>query len=345
MLMPGMLTDEEMAALDQARGPEFDRLFLTGMIRHHQGAIDMVDVLFKSYGAAQDETVFKFASDVYADQSIEIDRMHKMLENRGSHENPGHRRPSIADLIAAMTLGSPACGEFARRCWRVAAPRAEPRRRQRRRRRGAAAASPRRRRQQPAPPAAAGAARSAGRACRRCGRAAAAAPAAGRGGRGTPPPPPPPPPAVMPKPVTPIVSATAPTPDPRVGLKAGPLGRRRRRRGTCAWSRRRRRPGRSLGATHSDLAFTRQVRDPGQLQRLRDLRHLEPVEAGAGADVSLPRVAERRLGLQEPAVHVVGGDQQPRRLRLRRRARAGQQDARARHPHVRHRATSSIRSS
>jgi uncharacterized protein (DUF305 family) len=81
MLMPGMLTDEEMAALDAARGPVFDRLFLTGMIKHHQGAIDMVDVLFKSYGAAQDETVFKFASDVHADQSIEIDRMHEMLEN------------------------------------------------------------------------------------------------------------------------------------------------------------------------------------------------------------------------------------------------------------------------
>jgi uncharacterized protein (DUF305 family) len=80
MLMPGMLTDEEMAALDRARGPEFDRLFLTGMIKHHQGAIDMVDVLFKAYGAAQDETVFRFASDVYADQSTEIDRMNKMLE-------------------------------------------------------------------------------------------------------------------------------------------------------------------------------------------------------------------------------------------------------------------------
>jgi uncharacterized protein (DUF305 family) len=83
MLMPGMLTDEEMAALDRARGPEFDRLFLTGMIKHHQGAIDMVDVLFKAYGAAQDEMVFKFASDVYADQSIEIDRMNEMLENGG----------------------------------------------------------------------------------------------------------------------------------------------------------------------------------------------------------------------------------------------------------------------
>src|SRR5499427_7938536 len=82
MLMPGMLTDEEMAELDKARGPEFDRLFLIGMIKHHQGAIDMVDVLFKSYGAAQDETVFKFASDVYADQSTEINRMNEMLGNR-----------------------------------------------------------------------------------------------------------------------------------------------------------------------------------------------------------------------------------------------------------------------
>jgi len=79
MLMPGMLTDEEMAQLDKARGSDFDRLFLVGMIKHHQGAIDMVDVLFKSYGAAQDETVFRFASDVYADQGTEIERMEKML--------------------------------------------------------------------------------------------------------------------------------------------------------------------------------------------------------------------------------------------------------------------------
>ena len=86
MLMPGMLTDQDMAALDRARGPEFDRLFLLGMIKHHQGAIDMVDVLFKAYGAAQDETVFKFASDVYADQSIEIDRMNQMLEGGGRPE-------------------------------------------------------------------------------------------------------------------------------------------------------------------------------------------------------------------------------------------------------------------
>ena len=79
-LNPRQITDEQMAALDRARGPEFDRLFLQGMIRHHQGAIDMVDVLFKSYGAAQDETVFKFANDVQSDQAIEIQRMKQMLD-------------------------------------------------------------------------------------------------------------------------------------------------------------------------------------------------------------------------------------------------------------------------
>ena len=79
MLMPGMLSDEEMAALDKSRGSDFDRLFLVGMIKHHQGAIDMVDVLNKSYGAAQDETIFKFSNDVFADQSIEIERMTQML--------------------------------------------------------------------------------------------------------------------------------------------------------------------------------------------------------------------------------------------------------------------------
>ena len=83
MLMPGMLSDEEMAALDKARGPEFDRLFLIGMIKHHQGAIDMVDVLFKAYGAAQDDVIYKFASDVFADQSTEIEVMHRMLETVG----------------------------------------------------------------------------------------------------------------------------------------------------------------------------------------------------------------------------------------------------------------------
>jgi uncharacterized protein (DUF305 family) len=82
MLMPGMMSDDEMAALEKSRGPEFDRLFLEGMIRHHQGAIDMVDKLFKSYGAAQDETVFRFASDVQADQNIEINVMKDLLDRK-----------------------------------------------------------------------------------------------------------------------------------------------------------------------------------------------------------------------------------------------------------------------
>jgi uncharacterized protein (DUF305 family) len=79
LLMPGMLSPEEMAALDKARGSEWDRLFLIGMIKHHEGAITMVDDLFASYGALQDDDVYKFASDIYADQSTEIERMQKML--------------------------------------------------------------------------------------------------------------------------------------------------------------------------------------------------------------------------------------------------------------------------
>jgi len=92
MLMPGMLTAEEMAALDRARGPEFDRLFLLGMIKHHQGAIDMVDTLLKSHGAAQDETVFRFANDVQVDQEIEINVMKDMLEQIGKIGDASARR-------------------------------------------------------------------------------------------------------------------------------------------------------------------------------------------------------------------------------------------------------------
>lgn len=79
-LMPGMLTDAQLKQLDAARGVEFDRLFLTFMIQHHAGAIVMVDQLFGSQGAGQDETIFRFASDVYADQTTEIDRMQQMLD-------------------------------------------------------------------------------------------------------------------------------------------------------------------------------------------------------------------------------------------------------------------------
>jgi uncharacterized protein (DUF305 family) len=79
MLMPGMLSPEEMAALDKARGPEWDRLFLLGMIKHHEGALKMVDDLFETHGALQGDDLFKFASDIYADQTTEIDFMQQML--------------------------------------------------------------------------------------------------------------------------------------------------------------------------------------------------------------------------------------------------------------------------
>ena len=87
MLMPGMLTAAQMGQLDAARGPEFDRLFLTFMIQHHRGAVSMVKELFGSYGAAQDETVFKFASDVNVDQTTEIARMQAMLATLSSGLN------------------------------------------------------------------------------------------------------------------------------------------------------------------------------------------------------------------------------------------------------------------
>jgi uncharacterized protein (DUF305 family) len=79
-LMPGMLNAEQLGRLDQARGTEFDRLFLTLMIQHHQGAITMVETLLGSHGAAQDDNVWKFASDVNADQTTEIEFMGKMLD-------------------------------------------------------------------------------------------------------------------------------------------------------------------------------------------------------------------------------------------------------------------------
>jgi len=76
--MPGMLTAEQLAQLDAARGTEFDRLFLTFMIQHHQGAITMVNELFAK-GGGEEEVAYRFASDVFADQTTEIDRMQKML--------------------------------------------------------------------------------------------------------------------------------------------------------------------------------------------------------------------------------------------------------------------------
>ena len=80
MTMPGLLTRDQLQQLDRARGAEFDRLFLTFMIQHHRGAVTMVQQLFATPRAAQDETVFKFANDVSVDQSTEIRRMEGMLD-------------------------------------------------------------------------------------------------------------------------------------------------------------------------------------------------------------------------------------------------------------------------
>jgi uncharacterized protein (DUF305 family) len=79
-LMPGMLTQEEMARLGEVNGRDFDRLFLESMIRHHEGALLMVEQLFAQPGAGQDSEIFSFASDVDADQRMEIQRMGTMLK-------------------------------------------------------------------------------------------------------------------------------------------------------------------------------------------------------------------------------------------------------------------------
>ncbi|MDH3223433.1 MAG: DUF305 domain-containing protein [Gemmatimonadota bacterium] len=80
MHMPGMLTAEQLEELEGARGADFDRLFLTYMIQHHEGAVTMVHELFATDGAAQDDLVFKMASDIQVDQTTEIARMKMMLE-------------------------------------------------------------------------------------------------------------------------------------------------------------------------------------------------------------------------------------------------------------------------
>jgi len=80
MMMPGMLTEEQMAQLRAAKGAEFDRLFLEGMIRHHEGALTMVKNLLGTPGAAQAPEVFTFASEADADQRAEIKRMRSVLD-------------------------------------------------------------------------------------------------------------------------------------------------------------------------------------------------------------------------------------------------------------------------
>jgi len=85
-LMPGMLTFEQMDALREAKGAEFDKLFLTGMIQHHNGALIMVKDLFDTAGAGQDAELFNFATDVDSGQRAEIRIMRSMLEKKSLKE-------------------------------------------------------------------------------------------------------------------------------------------------------------------------------------------------------------------------------------------------------------------
>jgi uncharacterized protein (DUF305 family) len=80
MLMPGMLTPQQMTELTKARGAQFDHLFLTGMIQHHGGALTMVEDLFNTPGAGQDPVLFDFATDIVSTQSAEIQIMRGMLD-------------------------------------------------------------------------------------------------------------------------------------------------------------------------------------------------------------------------------------------------------------------------
>jgi uncharacterized protein (DUF305 family) len=86
MLMPGMLTEKQMDALKKAKGEEFDRLFLTGMIQHHGGALIMVKDLFDTAGAGQDAELFNFATDVDSGQRAEIRIMQTMLGEKPLEE-------------------------------------------------------------------------------------------------------------------------------------------------------------------------------------------------------------------------------------------------------------------
>jgi uncharacterized protein (DUF305 family) len=86
MLMPGMLTPKQMEALKKAKGAEFDQLFLTGMIQHHNGALIMVKDLFDTAGAGQDAELFNFATDVDSGQRAEIRIMQNMLREKSLEE-------------------------------------------------------------------------------------------------------------------------------------------------------------------------------------------------------------------------------------------------------------------
>ena len=137
-LMPGMLTPEEMARLAAAKGAEFDRLFLEGMIKHHGGALTMVKELFATPGAGQESEIFAFASDVEADQRMEIERMGAMLAEGAAEMKSVAARLSGVSAVACwrsprrVGAQEQAAGRARQRSARRAEGRAARRRRRRR---------------------------------------------------------------------------------------------------------------------------------------------------------------------------------------------------------------------
>ena len=101
--MPGMLTPEQMEAVRKAKGAEFDRLFLAGMIQHHGGALTMVKDLFDTAGAGQDAELFNFATDVDTGQRAEIRIMQSMLDKNSRGETM-NRVPSFLFFVAMSAI-------------------------------------------------------------------------------------------------------------------------------------------------------------------------------------------------------------------------------------------------
>ena len=109
--MPGMLSEAEMAALAAANGTEFDRLYLESMIDHHQGALDMVEMLLEQPGSAQEPLLYEFTTEVTADQTAEIERMDAVLASLNPDPRvglaPGFRDAGEAALNMKLVASLP----------------------------------------------------------------------------------------------------------------------------------------------------------------------------------------------------------------------------------------------
>ena len=104
VMMPGMLSTEEMARLAAARGDAFDRLFLELMIKHHEGALTMVKELYATAGAGQESEMYAFTSDVDADQRMEIDRMRGMIAMSKEQERMSSLTARLLCVVGALVL-------------------------------------------------------------------------------------------------------------------------------------------------------------------------------------------------------------------------------------------------